>query len=161
MSQRRPRSDDAAAGVASPAVTDERPDERLDVEPLLDPALDEPELADDEVTATPDGEPDALDAVVADAPDEPLATLTESDDEPGLDAGGRARERAPAFAEAQLDATRLYLSEIGFSPLLTAEEEVHFARLALRVPFGRNRLGERLGRRGKRLACRRAHRPPV
>jgi len=27
-----------------------------------------------------------------------------------------------------LDATRLYLSEIGFSPLLTAEEEVYFAR---------------------------------
>ena len=29
-----------------------------------------------------------------------------------------------------LDATQLYLGEIGFSPLLTAEEEVHFARLA-------------------------------
>lgn len=32
--------------------------------------------------------------------------------------------------EGELDATRLYLSEIGFSPLLTAEEEVYFARLA-------------------------------
>ena len=31
-----------------------------------------------------------------------------------------------------LDATQLYLSEIGFSPLLTAEEEVYFARKALR-----------------------------
>jgi RNA polymerase nonessential primary-like sigma factor len=30
----------------------------------------------------------------------------------------------------ELDATRLYLSEIEFSPLLTAEEEVHYARLA-------------------------------
>ena len=30
------------------------------------------------------------------------------------------------------DATRLYLSEIGFSPLLTAEEEVYFSRRALR-----------------------------
>ncbi|OOZ36256.1 RNA polymerase sigma factor RpoS [Solemya velesiana gill symbiont] len=30
----------------------------------------------------------------------------------------------------QMDATRLYLSEIGLSQLLTAEEEVHFARLA-------------------------------
>jgi RNA polymerase nonessential primary-like sigma factor len=30
----------------------------------------------------------------------------------------------------QLDATRLYLGEIGFTPLLSAEEEVHFARLA-------------------------------
>ncbi len=30
----------------------------------------------------------------------------------------------------ELDATRLYLSEIGFSPLLSAEEEVYFSRLA-------------------------------
>ncbi|MGH8603295.1 MAG: sigma-70 family RNA polymerase sigma factor, partial [Gammaproteobacteria bacterium] len=32
----------------------------------------------------------------------------------------------------ELDATRLYLNEIGFSPLLTAEEEVYYARLAQR-----------------------------
>jgi RNA polymerase nonessential primary-like sigma factor len=32
----------------------------------------------------------------------------------------------------QADATRLYLKEIGFSPLLTAEEEVYFARKAQR-----------------------------
>ena len=32
-----------------------------------------------------------------------------------------------------LDATQLYLGEIGYSPLLTAEEEVYFARRALRV----------------------------
>ena len=31
-----------------------------------------------------------------------------------------------------LDATQLYLGEIGFSPLLTAEEEVYFARRALK-----------------------------
>lgn len=30
-----------------------------------------------------------------------------------------------------MDATQLYLSEIGFSPLLDAEEEVHYATLAL------------------------------
>jgi RNA polymerase nonessential primary-like sigma factor len=30
-----------------------------------------------------------------------------------------------------LDATQLYLNEIGYSPLLTAEEEVYFSRLAL------------------------------
>ena len=34
--------------------------------------------------------------------------------------------------QGELDATRLYLSEIGFSPLLTAEEEVYFARKALK-----------------------------
>jgi len=35
-----------------------------------------------------------------------------------------------ASAIKTLDATQLYLNEIGFSPLLSAEEEVHFARLA-------------------------------
>jgi RNA polymerase nonessential primary-like sigma factor len=35
----------------------------------------------------------------------------------------------PSSAKA-LDATQLYLNEIGFSPLLSPEEEVHFARLA-------------------------------
>ena len=39
---------------------------------------------------------------------------------------------ASNFTEGDLDATRLYLSEIGFSPLLTAEEEVYFSRRALR-----------------------------
>ena len=42
-----------------------------------------------------------------------------------------------------LDATQLYLNEIGFSPLLTPEEEVHFARLAQRGdPAGRRRMIE-------------------
>jgi RNA polymerase nonessential primary-like sigma factor len=34
--------------------------------------------------------------------------------------------------DVEMDATRLYLNEIGFSPLLSAEEEVHFSRLAQR-----------------------------
>jgi len=38
-----------------------------------------------------------------------------------------------------LDATQMYLNEIGFSPLLSAEEEVHYARLALK--------GDEMGRR--------------
>ncbi len=33
---------------------------------------------------------------------------------------------------SNLDATQIYLSEIGFSPLLTAEEEVYFSRMALK-----------------------------
>jgi RNA polymerase nonessential primary-like sigma factor len=33
---------------------------------------------------------------------------------------------------SSLDATQIYLSEIGFSPLLSAEEEVYFSRLALK-----------------------------
>ncbi|MDP5292208.1 RNA polymerase sigma factor RpoS [Oceanimonas sp. CHS3-5] len=35
-------------------------------------------------------------------------------------------------SQRSLDVTQLYLGEIGFSPLLTAEEEVHYARRALR-----------------------------
>ncbi|PSJ39159.1 RNA polymerase sigma factor RpoS [Zobellella taiwanensis] len=35
-------------------------------------------------------------------------------------------------SQRTLDVTQLYLGEIGFSPLLTAEEEVHYARRALR-----------------------------
>ena len=46
---------------------------------------------------------------------------------------------AGAIPDTQLDATRLYLSEIGFSPLLSAEEEVHYARMAQR--------GEEAGRK--------------
>jgi len=36
------------------------------------------------------------------------------------------------ISSGDLDATRLYLNEIGFSPLLTAEEEVYFSRKALK-----------------------------
>ena len=52
-----------------------------------------------------------------------------------------ARKAAGRSAEA--DATRLYLSEIGASPLLTAEEEVHYARMAQRgEEAGRTRMIE-------------------
>jgi len=51
--------------------------------------------------------------------------------------------QAGAISDSQLDATHLYLSEIGFSPLLTAAEEVHFARLSLRGDeAARNRMIE-------------------
>jgi RNA polymerase nonessential primary-like sigma factor len=38
--------------------------------------------------------------------------------------------KSPEPGDAQMDATRLYLNEIGISKLLTAEEEVYYARLA-------------------------------
>jgi len=38
------------------------------------------------------------------------------------------RTQLESVTESDLDATHIYLSEIGFSPLLTAEEEVYYAR---------------------------------
>jgi len=42
----------------------------------------------------------------------------------------RRKSKSQEASDGQLDATRMYLSEIGYSPLLSAEEEVHYARLA-------------------------------
>lgn len=55
------------------------------------------------------------------------------------DTSEQLQEEAPK----NLDATQIYLSEIGFSPLLTAEEEVYFARKALKgCAKSRNRMIE-------------------
>jgi RNA polymerase nonessential primary-like sigma factor len=65
---------------------------------------------------------------------EALDTLSaDEDDERPKPAPVKARER---FIDDKfnktLDATQIYLNEIGFSPLLSAEEEVFFARKALK-----------------------------
>ncbi len=55
----------------------------------------------------------------------------------------REREDDYAAREESPDATQLYLKEIGFSPLLSADEEVYFARLARDgVEMGRKRMIE-------------------
>jgi RNA polymerase nonessential primary-like sigma factor len=59
-------------------------------------------------------------AVIADEPAKPSESVAD-EVEP---------QREPPDTEAHFDATRMYLSEIGFSPLLSAEEEVYYARLA-------------------------------
>ncbi len=53
---------------------------------------------------------------------------------------------AQGVTQRVLDATQLYLGEIGYSPLLTAEEEVYFARRALRgdVPSRRRMIESNL-----------------
>lgn len=69
---------------------------------------------------------DELDEVADDADldaDDVKDSGTEEPDEDGKYAAGD-------IPDSQLDATRLYLNEIGFSKLLTAEEEVFYARLA-------------------------------
>ncbi|KZY63764.1 RNA polymerase sigma factor RpoS [Oleiphilus sp. HI0071] len=58
---------------------------------------------------------------VSDEPD--MASVVTSID-------SRRTSSRESSAPRQLDATQMYLNEIGFSPLLSAEEEVHFARLA-------------------------------
>ncbi|MCK9531162.1 MAG: RNA polymerase sigma factor RpoS [Gammaproteobacteria bacterium] len=73
--------------------------------------------------------PEVLDGA-ADAEDEEEALYEE---EASLGEEETPETYAPgSVPDSQLDATRLYLSEIGFSPLLSAEEEVYYARLAQR-----------------------------
>jgi len=67
---------------------------------------------------------------VTDIEDAPVAAEkpeTKPKPKPKSKAKGNATSDIP---DGQVDAMRLYLSEIGFSQLLTAEEEVHYARLA-------------------------------
>ena len=51
---------------------------------------------------------------------------------PETDPFDRAKARTAGRVETSLDATQLYLNEIGYSPLLTADEEKYFSRLALK-----------------------------
>ena len=86
----------------------------------------------DGVTRPQAGTP--LDDDLLDEPVEELE-LFSTDSEPDL---GTEEEDLDAIAfdqrdaDREMDATRLYLNEIGFSALLTAEQEVQFARLAQR-----------------------------
>ena len=64
-----------------------------------------------------------IDEIVADAEASKAQAAAEDKDEEVF---------AKADQPKNLDATQIYLSEIGFSPLLTAEEEVFFSRKALK-----------------------------
>jgi len=69
---------------------------------------------------------------------EELALVEDKDSD--AEASEEVSERFAAdTSHRAMDATQLYLNEIGFSPLLSAEEEVHYARLA--------RKGDEMGRR--------------
>ncbi|MGR6862306.1 RNA polymerase sigma factor RpoS [Aliivibrio salmonicida] len=57
-----------------------------------------------------------------------LDTVNDSD----VVAEERSERLEVTSSQKVMDATQLYLGEIGFSPLLTAEEEVYFSRLSLK-----------------------------
>ncbi len=93
-----------------------------------------PEEAEQEsLFPVPVADDEDLEAAAADTESEDDADDTVTDApveaEPAEEAAEEVREVAiePAL---QADATRLYLKEIGFSPLLSAEEEVYFSRRA-------------------------------
>jgi RNA polymerase nonessential primary-like sigma factor len=70
-----------------------------------------------------------------DSDEEETLASEEQEQDQNTEAGEHQDEESSINWEAStdnLDATQLYLSEIGFSPLLTAEEEVYFARRAQR-----------------------------
>jgi RNA polymerase nonessential primary-like sigma factor len=58
---------------------------------------------------------------------EDLLTAEEAEE---LEQFDRAKARNARKIETSLDATQLYLNEIGYSPLLTADEEKYYSRLA-------------------------------
>lgn len=65
----------------------------------------------------------------------------ESGETLGFEAEEKPKKSTPVPKD--LDATQLYLNEIGYSPLLSPEEEVYYARQALRgVEAGRKRMIE-------------------
>ena len=80
------------------------------------------------------------DVLAEDAEDFDASEVAEEEDDADADVEIFQPGEIP---DGQLDATRLYLSEIGYSPLLTAEEEVHYARLAQKgVDSGRKKMIE-------------------
>lgn len=88
-----------------------------------DDSLDEPEVQEVDDTAF------EADAEAAEAEEiNELDTPVEPEVPPDFDTETRAR----TLTEGDLDATRMYLNEIGFSPLLTAEQEVYFSRKSLK-----------------------------
>lgn len=60
------------------------------------------------------------------------AELLEMDNTAGEEKESEKIRFAANASWKDMDATQLYLNEIGFSPLLSAEEEVHFSRMARR-----------------------------
>lgn len=82
---------------------------------------------DDSEVAVDDAEHHNLETVEAEGSAEEKTVTTTTSKKETISTYSDERE---SETQKNLDATQLYLNEIGFSPLLTPEEEVHFARLA-------------------------------
>ncbi len=72
-----------------------------------------------------------VELVAADEPDDDIIEAELEDIEDDLDPFEEILANQDEIAK-NLDATQLYLGEIGYAPLLSAEEEVYFARRALK-----------------------------
>ena len=88
-----------------------------------------------------DNEVDDSDSVMDDEGSVVMDDEDSDDDDAGEDADAEGfserrksedRRKVPSRRASDSDPTRLYLKEIEVSPLLTAEEEVHYSRLALK-----------------------------
>lgn len=104
--------------------------------PSLEKEGKEPSFDEDEIDES------ALEAEMAEESEEEVEEVTHSAkaDQPISEAIDPHRTRA---SSESLDPTQMYLKEIGFSPLLTAEEEVYYGRLAQKGdPEGRKRMIE-------------------
>lgn len=93
-----------------------------DIQPEIEEKVEDIEF--DYLEVEEDLEPEISDepreAIVEDAPD-----FNDREAFPTYQSHGKRMARA-------MDATQIYLNEIGFSPLLSAEDEVYYARLALK-----------------------------
>jgi len=83
---------------------------------------------DVEASDSPADEDDLGDGLSADE----IGEDDQDGDEAEDDSSEEINFESGSYDDAQQDATRLYLNEIGLSKLLTAEEEVHYARRAQR-----------------------------
>jgi len=90
------------------------------------PKIPKNDLDSDDAIEDKDNDLDSIEAL-SDL-DEPESVVLEED--PAKNPSAKIDARTLTVGE--LDATRIYLNEIGFSPLLTAEEEVYYSRKSLR-----------------------------